>query len=238
MSGDALFSDDRLERYADNELSSLERERVRAEIAKDPNASSRVDDLQQQRQQIATAFRSVDYGDALQRLERTVDLAFERRATQSDQRGLSWSRFTQGITSAVWPRPSWPMAASATVVIFIAGLGAGYYASNSRIDQAVEAAIMLQKEDELLMADALVDGLENHQSGQLVEWANPQSGSFGSIVPIRTFKNGAGQWCREFDQVTHSGKGEDRRIGVACRQGAGTWTIKLEQPADAESNEA
>ncbi len=233
MNGDFLSSDDRLARYADNELSSFERERVRAEIANDPEALARVADLKRQRQEIAAAFCSANDDDVLQRLERTVDAAFEQRADRRRPRGSWFSRLGTGIMSAPWPLPSWSMAITAALVIFMVGLGTGYYASDSRIDQAVEAVVALQKKDELLMADALIDGLENLQSGQLVEWTNPQSGSYGSIAPLRTFKSGAGQWCREFSQVTHSSRGEDRRIGVACRQDSDEWVLKLERPTDA-----
>jgi surface antigen len=67
--------------------------------------------------------------------------------------------------------------------------------------------------------------LEAVPSGQPVAWRNPFSRNAGSVVVMRTFRDG-GRWCRSFEQSV-SVDGETRRgRGTACRRSDGSaWDV-------------
>ena len=61
--------------------------------------------------------------------------------------------------------------------------------------------------------------------GQQITWANPESGNYGSVTPVRDGTSSDGLYCREFRQnITVEGKMETG-TGVACRRADGTWRI-------------
>lgn len=67
--------------------------------------------------------------------------------------------------------------------------------------------------------------LESSPSGQAVAWRNPDSGHSGTVTPVRTYEQQAGQYCREYQQtVVVAGKTETA-YGTACRQPDGSWRI-------------
>lgn len=67
--------------------------------------------------------------------------------------------------------------------------------------------------------------LESTPSGEVVPWTDPDQGSSGSYTPLRTWRNEAGEYCREYQQVVTIGGQEERAFGTACRQPDGTWRI-------------
>jgi len=59
--------------------------------------------------------------------------------------------------------------------------------------------------------------------GQPVNWNNPQSGNYGSVVPVRDGYHQSGAYCREFQQTIVVGGRTEQAVGTACQQPDGTW---------------
>lgn len=61
--------------------------------------------------------------------------------------------------------------------------------------------------------------------GQQIVWNNPQSGTQGTIVPVRDGRTADGALCREYQQTITVGGRTERAYGTACKQADGSWKI-------------
>jgi surface antigen len=68
--------------------------------------------------------------------------------------------------------------------------------------------------------------LEQAPSGTAVAWHNPDSGHSGTVTPVRTYKSGSGQYCREYQQTVTIGGEKHQAYGTACRQPDGSWKVQ------------
>lgn len=59
--------------------------------------------------------------------------------------------------------------------------------------------------------------------GQPVRWNNPDSGNYGTVVPVRDGYHQSGAYCREFQQTIVVGGRTERAYGTACQQPDGSW---------------
>jgi surface antigen len=84
---------------------------------------------------------------------------------------------------------------------------------------------MLDDQDRKAAAATTQKSLETAPTGQTVAWSNPDNGHSGTVTPTKTFKNTAGQDCREFSQTVSVGGKEEQAYGTACRDAAGNWKI-------------
>ena len=76
-----------------------------------------------------------------------------------------------------------------------------------------------------VQAETVHRSLETAPSGTVTTWANPDNGTQGTVTPLRTYQNPAGNYCREFEQtVTIDGRPQQSH-GTACQQPDGTWRI-------------
>lgn len=82
----------------------------------------------------------------------------------------------------------------------------------------------LDRADRQAMAERTQYALESGQSGQPVEWRNPDSGHYGSVVPQKAYQDN-GTYCREYTQTVNIGGKTERAYGTACRQPDGSWQI-------------
>ena len=70
------------------------------------------------------------------------------------------------------------------------------------------------------------DTLENAKTGNEVAWRNPDTGTSGTITPVRTYQEVASQrHCREYQQTITVGGNTETGFGTACRQPDGRWKI-------------
>lgn len=83
----------------------------------------------------------------------------------------------------------------------------------------------LDEADRLAMMHAHQQALETAPSGTAVAWHNPDSGHGGSVTPQPAFRNGEGQYCREYTQMVTVGGKPVEGYGTACRQPDGSWRI-------------
>ncbi len=83
----------------------------------------------------------------------------------------------------------------------------------------------LDKYDQAMMENSTQYALESSVSGEQTQWVNPDSGNSGTVVTQTAYRNDAGQYCREFQQVVMVGGEEHEAYGTACRQPDGAWKI-------------
>ena len=127
-------------------------------------------------------------------------------------------------------RAALPIAASVLTAMLV-GSGAVLLADRQAADTAARVVAALGR-DRQLTAAAFGEALDKQLSGQSVAWRNPDTGSSGSVTPLRTFRASDGRWCREYEQSVAGPGGSERLTGIACRDAQG-WRPELERPGTA-----
>ena len=166
-----------------------------------PEEAAYLAELSTQRAVLRAAFPATPVG--LEAARRTIEAALlaRRRARRLWQVGL-------------------PLAAS---VLGAMGAGGGAGLVSGQRAGGREARIIAQiARDQLLRGAALAQALDRTVSGETVAWRNPDSGSSGTVTPLRTFRARDGRWCREYEQAIDGPAGPERLVGIACRD-AGAW---------------
>ncbi len=87
-----------------------------------------------------------------------------------------------------------------------------------------EVGKSLDRADRQYMAQSTQNALESGQSGQPVQWQNPDSGHSGTIVPQKAYQDND-TYCREYTQTVNIGGKTEHAYGTACRQPDGSWQI-------------
>ena len=82
----------------------------------------------------------------------------------------------------------------------------------------------LDERDRLLAGEAYSTALEYNPTDKAAEWRNPDSGNYGSVIPVATYRQN-GRYCREFTQEIFIGGEKQTGYGRACRQPDGSWEI-------------
>ena len=82
----------------------------------------------------------------------------------------------------------------------------------------------LDERDRLLAGEAYNTALEFNPTDKAAEWRNPDTGNYGRIVPVTTYRKN-GRYCREFTQEIFIGGEKQTGYGRACRQADGSWEI-------------
>lgn len=67
--------------------------------------------------------------------------------------------------------------------------------------------------------------LETARTGSTIDWQNPDTGTHGSITPVKTYQQ-ANTYCREYQQTIVVGGRTVEGYGTACRQPDGSWKIQ------------
>lgn len=65
--------------------------------------------------------------------------------------------------------------------------------------------------------------LEKTRTGHAVEWTNPDTGNRYTMTPTRTYRNAAGEDCRDYSVWGWIDGFEERLVGTACRTNDGAW---------------
>jgi len=86
----------------------------------------------------------------------------------------------------------------------------------------------LTQEDNLYAQRTTQQTLNTYPTGQPASWRNPQSGTYGQVVPTsdRYYDTAFQQDCRRYQQTIYVDGGTyETAVGTACRQPDGTWHI-------------
>ncbi|MFQ5764630.1 MAG: RT0821/Lpp0805 family surface protein, partial [Rhodospirillales bacterium] len=106
----------------------------------------------------------------------------------------------------------------------------GYPVAHVAERQAPGPNAALTEADKRYLEQTVQKILEVNKVGQGSNWLNPETGHGGTVVPTLTYKDKAGQDCREYQwSVTVDGKVRFAH-GTRCRQGKGVWAV-VEAPA-------
>ena len=82
----------------------------------------------------------------------------------------------------------------------------------------------LDERDRFLAGEAYNTALEYNATDKAAEWRNPDSGNYGRVIPVATYRQN-GRYCREFTQEIFIGGEKQTGYGRACRQPDGSWEI-------------
>ena len=82
----------------------------------------------------------------------------------------------------------------------------------------------LDERDRLLAGEAYNTALEYNPTDKAAEWRNPDTGNYGRVIPVTTYRKN-GRYCREFTQEIFIGGEKQTGYGRACRQPDGSWEI-------------
>lgn len=63
------------------------------------------------------------------------------------------------------------------------------------------------------------------QPGRQIEWRNPRTGRYGSVIVDRYYVDPAGFRCANFRQTTYVAGGKYKESGIACQQPDRTWVL-------------
>ncbi|NNG04598.1 MAG: hypothetical protein HKM95_10925 [Inquilinus sp.] len=81
--------------------------------------------------------------------------------------------------------------------------------------------------DKDYLVGVLIERLENQRTGPEVAWANPATGSAGTVTIERTYTRDDGAPCRDFRRTTEQvGRPPSVVAGTGCRNGEGVWLIE------------
>jgi surface antigen len=65
--------------------------------------------------------------------------------------------------------------------------------------------------------------LEHAPSSGAVRWENPDRDRRYEVTPTRTYQEGSGRYCREYQTTVTIGGRRESAYGTACRQPDGSW---------------
>ncbi len=71
--------------------------------------------------------------------------------------------------------------------------------------------------------EAVQKALETRLSKSQLDWRDSQGDLKGSVMPLRTFKNLSGDYCRVYREVVYARPTDLSATRVACRNGKGIW---------------
>ena len=83
----------------------------------------------------------------------------------------------------------------------------------------------LDRVDRQMLTRTTSHSLETMPSGRTSTWSNPDSGNYGSVTPMKTYRTSRG-YCREYQNTVTVGGQQQSAYGTACRQPDGSWQIQ------------
>ncbi len=83
----------------------------------------------------------------------------------------------------------------------------------------------LDRQDRMEMQRTAQYALENNPTNRSSSWRNPDTGHYGDVTPVKTYRSREGRYCREYTQTVSIGGEPQEAYGRACRQPDGSWKI-------------
>ena len=218
---------DRLVAYVDGELDAEAVRAVEAAVTADAKLAGTVAALRAEVALIHAAYQEPLRAEVPERLVAAVDAAFAERQvgrpgpadSPGRPRGRTWLR-----------HPAFGAIAASIVAVVVGLAGANYFAERG-VEREIVRLEALRTADQEMIEAAVSVALETHVSGEPAHWHNPDSGSKGSVEPVRTFKISTGQWCREYAHAIDIRGWRERKTtlhAIACREANGRWKTRLQ----------
>lgn len=67
--------------------------------------------------------------------------------------------------------------------------------------------------------------LEHARDGEAINWNSRDSRSDHKVIPVKTYQDTRGRYCREYQTVSVVGGRQRQSYGTACRQPDGAWQL-------------
>ncbi|WP_193369308.1 RT0821/Lpp0805 family surface protein [Pelagibius marinus] len=197
--------------YVDGQLEPEAMAGIAEHLMQDPEALARVRALHGDCALLRAAYQEAAEAPPPPELLAAIDRGFAERAQRSRRAG---------------PSPRFALAAA--IALAVVGTLAGYLAGEYRLRSELEVIAARQAEDQRILAAAIERALEHTASGEPVAWQNPDSGSYGQVIPVRTYRSKSDHWCREYLASKVANDIEQKTRAIACRAGDGDW-VKVEE---------
>lgn len=201
------FSDETLVAYVDGELSVEDAAEIEQALATDQRVRETVQMFRDTAEWSRKAYDDVLHEPVPDRL---IDAASGKdvRPAHTDLR------------QDAAPRGRIAGLAMAASIALAVGLGGGFGLFQMIGSGGGEAAgpLLVGTVDK---SDALHLALESAGTGTLIA-----NGEGGNVMPLTTFVDREGRYCREFQAVTSNADGLSASFGIACRQPAGPWRVE------------
>lgn len=227
----AEISDETLMAFVDGELASDERQRVEKALEEDAALRDRLQIFERTGRSLGALYDQPVNEPVPSHLVEMVRNASIKEPEPAPLERLA-TRLRDSIANLPSPAAGWATAAAAAVVFSI-GLSVGLWFQNVPTGVPLDQQALLKIENNHIWAQgALRDALETAPSGDSRHW--PTAKDDGTVVPVLTFKDKAGRYCREY---AVSGTPEASAVGIACRDDADHWSIEIHtaQSPDATS---
>ncbi len=194
--------------YVDGELDPGRAAEIEALLAEDAEARATVHMFRESAALARGAFDPILREPVPERLLAAVNAPATGKVSDRLVRRRSLARFL--------PQTAWARAATVALLV---GAGAGYLTARWG-PGALEPAVWVTNADPLLN-----EALETTASGAVFARREPDSQIGREILPLLTFRDAEGWFCREFESSFVVA--DDRQIsyGVACRE-QGTWQTR------------
>lgn len=225
----AEITDETLMAFVDGELEAGERQRVTAALEHDADLRARLQMFEQTGRELGALFEQPMNEPVPSHIEEMVRRApLGQRPISPLERIATQLRDTIGELSA--PAAKWATAGVAAT-IFAVGLSVGLWFQNLPTGIPTDRIALLKVEDNHIWAQgALKTALETAASGEERKWPTANNG--GTVVPVLTFKDNAGRFCREY---AVAGTPEANAVGIACRDEADRWSVEIHTAQSAEA---
>lgn len=199
--------DEILVAYADAQLRGEELRSVQRQIANDSGAQRSILLFKLTGQYVRQVFAEIDFSGAPSRLAANIERPQRRHVLAK-------------LPSKVSPRGrlnSWHLGVPLAASIFLAvgvGIGARWHESSIGSHPATTLGVVSPTAYQALAIEKA-----NHTG---VEWTAPDG---TRVVDIADFKDRFGNLCRELELYTPANQEIPAELIVACRTGAGNWSI-------------
>jgi len=202
-------TDETLSAFLDNELTEADMEAVRDQLAADPSMADRLAELATVDAELQAHYSLIDDRPLPESVTRMLEGIPSRNAAPGKDNVVSfpWWRTMQWRRTMQWQGSMRGHVGKAAAAAVIAGVA------------------LMQWFDMPLNGDpawpAVTQVLNSQPSGEIYQVSNQ-----ATLTPRLTFRNQAGEWCRQFRLESTDAASEQ----IACRSKAGGW----EQVARAE----
>lgn len=204
------FDDSTLMAYLDGELDDSAASEVESRSIADPELSARIEEFRRSDDLLRAAFN--------QSMLEAVPPKPAPRAVNAEKKRVRKIQRQWGPL---------PLALAASLAVLLIGGFTGLAMLDTLVEREFERQAFIKAKDNQAMVQARMNALEKEISGTEVSWTNPDSGNFGKMIPVKTWRTKSGQYCREFQESTTIDGVPNVERGVACRTDDGLWKVRL-----------
>lgn len=213
------FTDETLMAFVDGELGPDDSERVERALELDETLRKRVDAFALTGRDLGELFAQPLHEPVPEALLQTVQDAAARREARIRSEG--WlGRMRESLAGLMTP-PA--MMATGTAAAAVVAIGLGFSVWGPETPTGEQHALLLKDGEQLWARGALLDALETTVSGDSKPLAETEEVE-GSVLPVLTFKDKAGRFCREY---AVAGTADANALGIACRESDGRWEVEI-----------